>query len=296
MSFPAPTATYHHKPYPAIDPTRPELSAKGKSIVVTGGGTGIGAEIARYFAKAGASRILIIGRRESPLLTTKASIEKDFPAVDVSYASADATKKSEIDAAFASFAKDVKINVLVSNAGVLGNRSSIRDANMDKWFSGIETNLKGSFTVAQSFLGHAAPEAVLINVSSGVAHINVNHDGSSYAVAKAAGIRFFSALAHEHPELTIYNLQPGMVITDMAKEAGFGVDGAELTEEQKVLEQMVDEVTLPAAFTVWLASPEARFLKGKFVWSNWDIEELRARKTEIEGGLLDIGLVGWPFA
>src|SRR4051812_23510094 len=116
MSMPAPTATYHHKPYPAIDPTRPELSAKGKNIVVTGGGTGIGAEITRFFAKAGASRILILGRREAPLLSTKASIESDFPNVNISTASADATKKNEIDAAFSKFSKDGKINVLVSNA------------------------------------------------------------------------------------------------------------------------------------------------------------------------------------
>jgi NAD(P)-dependent dehydrogenase (short-subunit alcohol dehydrogenase family) len=296
MSFPAPTATYHHKPYPSIDPTRPELSAKGKSIAVTGGGTGIGAEIARNFAKAGASRILILGRRESPLVSTKASLEKEFPAVEVSYASADATKKTEIDAAFANFAKNGKINVLVSNAGLLGKRTPIKDANLDEWFSGIETNLKGSFTVAQSFLSYAAPEAVLINVSSGVAHVNVSPDGSSYAVAKAAGVRFFQALAYEHPELTIYNLQPGMVITDMAKEAGFGVEGVELTNEQKEMMKLVDEASLPGAFVVWLASPEARFLKGKFVWSNWDVEELKARKTEIEAGLLDIGLLGWPFA
>lgn len=48
---------------------------------------------------------------------------------------------------------------------------------------------------------------------------------------------------------------------------------------------------------VWLASPEARFLKGKFVWANWDVEELAKRKDEIENGtLLNFGLVGWPFA
>jgi NAD(P)-dependent dehydrogenase (short-subunit alcohol dehydrogenase family) len=293
MSFPGPTATYHHKPYPAIDPTRPELSAKGKSIVVTGGGTGIGAEIAKYFAKAGASRILILGRREAPLVSTKENIKKNFPNVDISFAAADATKKNEIDAAFAKFGK---INVLVSNAGVIGTRGPIKDAKIDEWFSAIETNIKSSFTVAQSFLNYATPDAVIINISSAVTHLNVNTDGSSYAVGKAAAIRFFNHLSHEHPELTIYNIQPGLVMTDMAKEAGFGVNEGELTEEQKALLPMVDDVALPAAFCVWLASPEALFLKGKFVWSNWDVEELKERKSDIEGGLLDFGLVGRPFA
>jgi hypothetical protein len=41
---------------------------------------------------------------------------------------------------------------------------------------------------------------------------------------------------------------------------------------------------------VWLASPEADFLKGKFVWSNWDAEELVARKEEI---LADKFLLTW---
>lgn len=294
--MPAPVATYHHKPYPAIDPTRPELSAKGKNIVVTGGGTGIGAEITRFFAKAGASRILILGRREAPLLSTKASIESEFPNVNITTASADATKKNEIDAAFAKFSKDSKINVLVSNAGILGHRSPIKDANVDDWFSGIETNVKGAFVVAQSFLPYAAPGAVVINVSSGVAHLNISTDGSSYGVAKAALVRFFNSLAHEHPELTIYSIQPGLVMTDMAKTSGFGGDEADLTPEQRELKKLVDDVELPAAYCVWLASPEATFLKNKFVWSNWDVEELKQRKSEIEGGLLDFGLVGWPFA
>ena len=37
------TKTWHNKPYASISPSRPELSAKGKNVVVTGGGTGIGA-------------------------------------------------------------------------------------------------------------------------------------------------------------------------------------------------------------------------------------------------------------
>lgn len=57
-----------------------------------------------------------------------------------------------------------------------------------------------------------------------------------------------------------------------------------------------DLVSLPASFSVWLASPEARFLKGKFLWANWDVDELKARAKEIEASTqLDIGLIGWPF-
>lgn len=55
-------------------------------------------------------------------------------------------------------------------------------------------------------------------------------------------------------------------------------------------------VSLPATFSVWLASPEARFLKGKFLWANWDVDELKARAKEIEStGMFDVQVVGWPF-
>ena len=58
----------------------------------------------------------------------------------------------------------------------------------------------------------------------------------------------------------------------------------------------VDLVSLPASFNVWLASPEAHFLKGKFLWANWDVDELKAQAKEIETSTqLSIGLVGWPF-
>ena len=54
-------------------------------------------------------------------------------------------------------------------------------------------------------------------------------------------------------------------------------------------------VSLPADFVVWAASPEAEFLKGRYVWVNWDIEELKARKEElVEKNLLTMGLRGWP--
>jgi NAD(P)-dependent dehydrogenase (short-subunit alcohol dehydrogenase family) len=295
MAFPSPTATYHHKPYPAIDPSRPELSAKGKNIVVTGGGGGIGAEAARQFAKAGASRILIIGRREAPLLSTKTLINKESPGVDVSIASASTTNKAKIDAALAEFCKNGKIDVLVSNAGVAGLVSPIKDADPDEWFSGLEINMKGTFIVVQSFLSHAAPEAVVINMSSATWYMSINTTGSCYGAGKAGSMRFFQALAHEHPELIVYNLQPGVVMTE-----GFRSSTKATTKDEEatlaMLEAMADEVGLPAAYCVWLASPEALFLRGKFVWSNWDVNELKERKSEIQRGWLDMGPLGWPFA
>ena len=48
---------------------------------------------------------------------------------------------------------------------------------------------------------------------------------------------------------------------------------------------------------VWLASPESEFLRSRFVWANWDVEEMIAMKDKIEKDphLLRPTMGGWPF-
>ncbi|KAK2809432.1 hypothetical protein FQN50_003891 [Emmonsiellopsis sp. PD_5] len=284
--FPSPTQTWRDNSYPSISPTRPELSAKGKTVVVTGGGTGIGAETAHSFAEAGASRIALLGRREQPLLDTKASIERKFPDVEVFVAPTDVTKRNEVDAAFAEFVgAGRKIHVLVSGAAVIGPQDPVRDVDSDKFLDTIQLNLKGSLNVAQVFLRHAAVDATVIDINSSAAHVNFGPGFAAYSVAKMGVFRLWDSLAFANPELSVFHLQPGVVDTAMNRESG-GVDAVGFE----------DHVSLPANFSVWLASPEAHFLKGKFLWANWDVDELKARAKEIESSeRFNVGLGGWPF-
>jgi hypothetical protein len=55
--------------------------------------------------------------------------------------------------------------------------------------------------------------------------------------------------------------------------------------------------SLPGDFSVWLVSDEARFLRGRTVWTNWDVKELIARKSEILDNkeLLTVALSGLSF-
>ncbi|KAK9415769.1 putative oxidoreductase [Seiridium unicorne] len=283
--FPSPTSKWHANIYESISPTRPELSAKGKTVVVTGGGTGIGAETALYFAEAGASRIALLGRRKQPLLDTKASIELKFAAVEVFVASTDVTNKSEVDSAFAKFAGDGKIHVLVSNAAIIGPMEPPRDGDPEEFLEATQKNIGGALFVAQAFLRYASPDAVAINISSSAAHVNFGPGFSSYSVAKFGIVKLWDVLAFGNPELSVFHVHPGVVDTAMNKESG-GVAAV----------GSADDVSLPAGFNVWLASPEARFLKGKFLWVNWDVDELKARAKEIQNSAqLEIQLVGWPF-
>ncbi|KAK2604551.1 hypothetical protein N8I77_007469 [Diaporthe amygdali] len=254
--FPSPTKRWHTKAQPSTSPTRPELSAKGKSVIITGGGTtGIGGETARHFAQAGASRIALLGRREGPLLDNKAHIEKEHPGVEVFAISTDVTKQGEVDAAFARFAGGGgKVDVLVHSAAAIGPGERVSDVDGEMFLEGVQANVAGALWVAKAFI---------------------------------AVYRLWDTVALTNPDLSIFHTQPGVILTEMNLEVG----GAESMKDVQV-----DDVSLPASFNVWLASPEARFLKGKFLWCNWDVDELKAQAEEIEKGTkLSIGLVGWPF-
>ena len=56
-------------------------------------------------------------------------------------------------------------------------------------------------------------------------------------------------------------------------------------------------MNLAAHFLVWIASPEAQWIRGKMVWSNWDVDEIQAKKEEIlkDPAYLNIGMNGWPY-
>lgn len=199
-------------------------------MLVTGAGTGIGAETARSFAEAGASRIALLGRREQPLFDTKASIERNFADVEVFVASTDVTKKSEVDAAFAKFAGDGKIHVLFSNAAMVGPKESVRDVDGDKFLDAVQQNPGGSLFVAQAFLRYATTDAVAIDVNSSAAHLNFTPGLASYSIAKLAIFWLWDSLAFANPTISVFHVQPGIVDTAMNKEAG-GVDAVGFADD-----------------------------------------------------------------
>ena len=224
ISFPAPQriTKWHATSYPAIDPARPELSAKGKTVVVSGGGSGIGAAIARAFAAAGAPRIAIFGRRQNVLEATKASVEKEYPATHVLTLTADVSKRADVDAAFDEIASKLgQIDIFVNNSGFLSAPNTIASADFDDWWMAMEINVKGPFLASRAFLRHAAKDAYLLNISTGVSHMPAFPTGiSAYAVSKAAAVKLFDYFALENPGIHIVNVQPGVVDTDMSHKGG----------------------------------------------------------------------------
>ena len=97
MNIPLFVPTHHNKVYPSINPKSPDLSAKGKVVVITGGGSGIGQATALAFSTAEAKAIIVIGRREPNLQETVTAISD---GVQARYFVGDATDAARIKEIF----------------------------------------------------------------------------------------------------------------------------------------------------------------------------------------------------
>ncbi|SMR55856.1 unnamed protein product [Zymoseptoria tritici ST99CH_3D1] len=285
MASPTPPKTIHTTTYAAISPLLPSLSSSGKNILITGGGSGIGAEIAKAFALSGAASIALLGRTAASLEQTAHEISSTYPKTTVTAYVADITDLPALESSIAAHTRvHGPFHVLVANAGYLPAVSSLLTTPPDDWFQGFEVNVKGTFNLVRAFLPHATRNAVVLSTSTVVAHLSYVPGMSSYAASKLAAGKVFEYLHHEHPELFVLSVHPGMIRTGMADTAL--ADGVVVTVPY-------DDVSLPASFMVWAASGEAKFLNGKSVWAAWDVEELKAEAEANRGSeRFTLGLVG----
>ena len=291
MSFPSFTKVYHHSSYPAIDTLRSELSVKDKTVIVSGaGGGGIGATVAMSFARAGARKIALMGRTEQSLQRTKDNIVKAFPDAQILITTTDISKAESVGTA----AHNIRANlgawdVFAHCAAVAPDPVSITGADEDDWWHTFEINARFSSHFAKHFLPKCRPNATYIGTNAAACHIAASRmpKSSAYSASKIAAAKLDEYIAHENPQLRVFTLHPGVVKTKMSTRfLGDGPPGF-----------VFDDPELPANFMVWLVSAEAEFLRGRYLWSNWDVEELIARKAEIEASplLFTLTLGGWPF-
>lgn len=125
------------------------FSLAGKNAIITGAGRGIGAELAKDFAKAGAN-IMLVSRTQSDLDKVANEIKEFAPnqtiighACDVSDVNAVQNMVNEAEKIFGS------IDILVNNAGI-NKKMPFLDVDLDTWKSIININLTGQFIVAQT--------------------------------------------------------------------------------------------------------------------------------------------------
>lgn len=232
------TKKYHHEPYDLISPSRPELSAAGKNVVITGGGTGIGKSIALSFAQAGASSVSILGRRLDRLEIAANEIRSiSNHGTLVICKRTDLTNAHEVREAFGGIKQFVgNINILVSNAGFFPKVSNVIDYDAEDYMEGFKMNVVTTLNALQAFHPHAAPGAMVFNISTSLAHISPWRGLSGYCVTKGANLKLVDFFAAENPDIHVVNVQPGVVETDLSP-AGTTFNA---TDDRKYLNTSVD--------------------------------------------------------
>ncbi|KAI9149582.1 Short chain dehydrogenase citE [Paramyrothecium foliicola] len=288
MDIKLPVKTLHHATYPGIAPDRPEVSTRGKSAVITGGGTGIGTAVAQSFARSGVSHLALLGRTEATLLETKAKVAAISPATNVHTYVVDVIDAAATTLAVGAFAAVIGgrgIDVLVANAGIVGETKAVVDLSADEFWRPIEVNVRGNFNLVRAFDAHATADATIIHVSTAAVHIPYLPGYSAYRSSKLAATRLLDNYAGDRPGLRVVHMHPGLVRTPGTAPLAAALDG--------VPGIAWDDAALAGDFAVWLASDEAAFLRGRFVWAGWDVEELMALRGELEAdpSKLTIGLV-----
>lgn len=154
--------------YPTISPKSLAGSMRGRVVLVTGAGRGIGRAIALSFAQAGASGLALLSRTASQLESLAAEIAAEYPETCTLVCVADVTDRDAV----AKAVKNVKnelgaIDVLVANAGIAGARPFVYTPYED-WQDIISTNLNAPMLIAGMVLPDmcARRDGTLIFISS----------------------------------------------------------------------------------------------------------------------------------
>jgi NAD(P)-dependent dehydrogenase (short-subunit alcohol dehydrogenase family) len=196
-----------------------------RTVLVTGGGRGIGRAIALAFADA-SSHIVVGGRTRSTLEATSDLIrDKGARATAMVL---DVSDRESVAAGLVEVSQQVEaIDVLVNNAGV-GGGQPVRGSDIDRWRRVLDVNLFGMYLVTRECLPLMPDGSRIINLSSVLGRFGVP-GYTAYCASKHGVIGFTRALALELAprRITVNALVPGWVDTDMAVEGM--TDGAHAT-------------------------------------------------------------------
>lgn len=207
------------------------MKQTGNTILITGGGSGIGAALARRFHDLGNSVIVAGRRREALEATIAGRANMHAMTLDIENAGAIETFASDVTAAYP------QLNVLINNAGIMryepvDTRRDLADAEAT-----VTTNLLGPIRLTNALVDHLAgrPDAAIVNVTSGLAFVPLIAT-ATYSATKAAlhsyTVSLREALAGK---VEVIELVPPAVRTDLTP-------GQSTREGYLPLDSFIDEV------------------------------------------------------
>ena len=195
-----------------------KFSLKGKSGIVTGGGTGLGKGIATGVVQAGAA-VLIVGRRKEVLEKTARELN-GFGGPVVPFP-ADLTRMETIPRIVEKAMREFgKIDFLFNNAGI-GRRAPVEEFSEADWDLVLQTNLKGPFflaqAVAKTMIAAQRPGSI-INISSIMAFIS-RKDNPAYVASKGGLSQVTKTMANGWARygIRVNAIGPGWFITDLTE-------------------------------------------------------------------------------
>lgn len=233
------------------------MDFKGKVIVVTGSGRGIGRTIAERFAKAGGT-VVISDLDDATVRQVAAEIGGGAIGIAANVTSADDVARLLEETS----SKLGSVDVVVNNAGITRDTLMIRMDEQD-WDMVLDINLKGAFLVtkAASRIMMKQRRGRIVNISS-VVGLTGNAGQSNYSASKAGLIGLTKSAAKELASrgVTVNAVAPGYIETEMTKNLPEAVRDDYMTRIALKRPGSPDDV---ASAVMFFASDEAAYVTGQ---------------------------------
>lgn len=240
------------------------MRLKHKVAVITGGGSGIGAGIAKMFAHEGA-QVVVCGRREEQLQQVVNEIDQS--GGEAIYCIADVSVQSQVQEMIqTTIMKFGTIDILVNNAGVF-IADDIMSTSEKEWDTVMNIDAKGVYITSKAVLPTMVKNGTgkIINIAS-IAGLFGFQKAAAYCAAKGAVVNLTREMALDYAPKGIYvnAIAPGIIDTDMTK--AFLSDAQ--TKQGFMSKTPVGRVGTPndiAYAAVFLASSESDFIAGQIL-------------------------------
>jgi len=244
--------------------------SRNLNIVITGGGSGIGAAIALSLSKDD-NNIIICGRREDRLK----DVSDDRK--NIAYKTCDISDEEQV-IDFSRFVgkKFKKVDVIINCAGVFGPIDIFDKTNSEQWKKTFEINTYGPYLIIKHLLELLllSDTKKIVNFAGGGA-FSPFPNYSAYAVSKAGIVRLSENLACELADkgVCINCVAPGFVATDLHKvtlEAGASKAGKQYEQTIKKIKSGSVPIEIPVNCVKFLISDRSKGLTGKTISATFD--------------------------